>query len=144
MAQPAQQFGWGKKIWGEQNVWFYVNNTILLRKTCLKAQNDYVSKNLWGHGSFGPPRYAYGFSKDNANLGTYHGRLNIKLIIKILHIIYFAYYVGIITCTNYMKSLEAISHAKIISTNKDLSAKYTCSLQAAPYQYSLHIIYAQL
>ena len=30
------------KIGGRQNVWFLANNTILFRKTPLKAQDDYI------------------------------------------------------------------------------------------------------
>jgi len=45
---------------GGQNVWFQANNTILLRKTPLKAKMTIFSKNWREHGPFGPPGYAYG------------------------------------------------------------------------------------
>ena len=36
-----------KIFWG-QNVWFQANNTILFRKTPIKAQNDYIFQKFWG------------------------------------------------------------------------------------------------
>jgi len=45
---PASQWRsqskyWGvKNLGGEQNIWFWANNTILFGKTPLKAQNDYI------------------------------------------------------------------------------------------------------
>ena len=48
-----------RRIWGDQNVWFLANNTILFGKTPLKAQNDCVLK-IWGEWPlWPPPGYAY-------------------------------------------------------------------------------------
>jgi len=38
---------------------FGANNTILFRKTLLKAQNDYFLKILGGRGPFAPPGCTY-------------------------------------------------------------------------------------
>ena len=61
--RPNKCLTWGAEQWrsqpknlgGGQNVWFWANNIILLRKTPLKAQNNYISKNLLGAMPLCPP-----------------------------------------------------------------------------------------
>ena len=57
--QPVQKFGRGQKNCGGKNAWFYANNTILFRTPPLKEQNNYMFQKFGGHGSLGPPGYAY-------------------------------------------------------------------------------------
>ena len=60
MHHPSQHSGVASpKIWRRPNVWFQTNNTILFRKTALKAQNDYFLKILGGMAPLAPPGYAY-------------------------------------------------------------------------------------
>jgi len=43
------------KIWGAQNIWFLANDTILIGKTPLKAQNDYIFQKFVGPWPLWPP-----------------------------------------------------------------------------------------
>jgi len=53
-SQP-KNWGGAKNFWGPQNVWFYASNTILFRKTPLKAQIDYIFQKNWGSWPLSPP-----------------------------------------------------------------------------------------
>jgi len=83
------------KILGGQIVWLFLRITLFcLEKHLSRHKMTIISKNLEGHGSFGPPSYAYSPDGSWTNFGSVASRFFINT--AVLHLVWSSFRWGLL------------------------------------------------